>query len=56
VGEFYRSFTNFLGNDVLIEIIKIEVIHITEWEKVWEGDFTLVISVLEVLMVVEKPL
>jgi len=36
-GEILPIFYDFLGNDVLIEIIKIEVIHITEWGKVWEG-------------------
>jgi len=36
-GGILTIFYNFLGNDILIEIIKIEVIHITEWEKVWEG-------------------
>jgi len=30
-------FYNFLGNDVLIEIIKIEVIHMTEWGRFERG-------------------
>jgi len=30
-GGFRWHFTNFLGNDILVEIIKIEVIHTSQW-------------------------
>jgi len=37
VGGILPIFYDFLGNDVLIEIIKIEVIHMTEWERFGRG-------------------